>query len=108
MSDWLALALLLSGLALFLAIWSGDAITWACREWRLMRAKTWAPPEGITGPRTEENAATRLLRRQKALAKRMRKKGRHLYAGKHYTPALTVATPQRDPPNVVRLRKTKV
>lgn len=55
-----------------------------------MRADTFAPEEA-PGPTAEERAKT-LEHRQKALAKRMRKKRQHLYAGKRYTPALTAPT----------------
>jgi hypothetical protein len=113
MSDWLALLSLIAGLAILLACWSGDVIAWAREEWRLMRAKTWAPgATRITGPTTKEDAATRLLRRQRALAKRMRKKGRHLYAGKTYRPVLTSPAPTASQPPkvdrvVVQMRLTK-
>lgn len=112
MSDALALLCILTGLGLLLAIWSGDVLAWVRREWLLLRAKTWAPEAGISGPTLKENAATRLLRRQRALAKRMRKKGRHLYAGKPYRHALTTPapTPASKPPKsddvVVPIRRS--
>lgn len=87
MSDWqIGLAIvLLAGLVAALA--SGDCASWIREEWRRMRADTWA-----SLPTGKDKRVERLEKRQRAMAKRMRKKGRHLYAGKKYVPQLTAPT----------------
>lgn len=103
--DFLALFGLIALAALVMAFFSGKGLlAWARDEWRLMRAETFGPQ----GPTHDEERAAKLLYRQRALAKRMRKKGTHLYAGKTYTPTLTTPTPAKPPKAdavVVQLRR---
>jgi len=99
--EFLVLGIFLGLIALILALLSGHPIAWFRNELRLMRAETWEPArERVTGATLAEERAARLLYRQRALAKRMRKTGKHLFAGRRYKPALTapIATPQPTPP----------
>lgn len=103
MNDIAALLALLFIIVCVLALSSGSLTAWAREEWRRMRADTWAPGT-LTGPTSKEKDAAALLRRQHALAKRMRKKGRHLYStSKAYKPALTTPSPAPRPPKADRV-----
>lgn len=108
--DILALVLMLVGIAAALAICAGDPLAWARREWRLMRAHTWAPPdpEKPAGASAKKGRAAKravkLLRRQQALAREMREDGRHLFAGKAYRPELTAPVgPPATPPKADKI-----
>jgi|SRR6185369_1349743 len=99
--EFLVLAVVLGVVAVILALLSGHPVAWFRNELRLIRAETWEPSrERITGATLAEERAARLLYRQRALAKRMRKTGKHLFAGRRYKPALTapIAAPLPSPP----------
>lgn len=115
MNDTLIAALwvvfLILALAVVLALASRNPLAWLREEWRLMRADTWAAgPSKIVGATAEEERAKILLHRQRALAKHMRRKGKHLFAGKRYRPALTAPVAPATPPRadvVVPMRKQR-
>lgn len=101
--EFLAIAVFLVVSALVLALLSGHPIAWLKREWHLMRAHYWSPYE-ITGPKGTEDGVQRLELKQRALAKQMRRQGRHLFASKKarrkaYTPVGTtpIAAPEIPP-----------
>jgi hypothetical protein len=102
MNDAIALVLLLIVLAvLIVAARGGDFLAWLRDEVRLARADNWA-----TGTLDDPRVA-RMFVKQRALARRMRRQGRTLLAGKEYVPVLTKPTeppaPRAD--KVVTLRR---
>lgn len=101
--DFVALAVLLAILGAALAIGAGGFVAWAREEWRRMRADTWAPSAGTM----QDPACQDLFIRQRRLAEQMRRVGKHLLAGKPYTPTLT-KSPDNHPAaldNVVAMRR---
>lgn len=106
MTMLIAWVLLVLAVAVFVAASTGDPIAWAREEWRRIRARTWAPGEF---PSSTDTRIARMALKQRALAKRMRREGRHLLAGKPYVPVLTKpAEPERAPraDKVVPIRRS--
>lgn len=119
--DFIAAGVLVLLVAVVIAIASKHPLRWAREEWRLMRLDAWeSPREGITGGTLEEpdahasreellahDRAKAMDMKMRAYAKRLRRDGRHLIAGKRYIPALT--KPSEPPPtrsgNVLPIRK---
>jgi hypothetical protein len=102
MNDAIALVLLLIVLAIVIVIArGGDIIDWLRDEAHLARARTWEP-----GTLSDPKVA-RMFVKQRAMARRMRRQGRTLLAGKDYVPVLTKPTeppaPRAD--KVVTLRR---
>lgn len=100
--DAIALVLLLIVLAfIIVAARGGDIAEWVREETRLARARTWEP-----GTLSDPKVA-RMFIKQRAMARRMRRQGRTLLAGKEYVPVLTKPTeppaPRAD--KVVTLRR---
>lgn len=109
--DFLAAGALILVLAIAIAIASKHPLRWAREEWRAMLADSFAPQRpGITGgslAEPHEDTASReelkaydrvkaMDTKLRAYAKRMRRDGRHLIAGKRYIPFGT--KPSEPPP----------
>ena len=108
--DFLALVALLAVFAVALALASRRPLDWIREEWRLMWAETWArAPERVAGGSIDEPRVKAMDTRMRAYAKRLRREGRSLTAGKRYIPALTKPAdpPTTRPANVTTLRKTR-
>lgn len=116
--DLPALLVFLALVVAVTALTSGDPIAWFRAEWRRMRMETFSSQE-LPGPTGAEEAAQRLELKQRALAKQMRRQGRHLFASKKgrrkaYTPVGTspIAVPEAprtktlSKPTLVPMRRT--
>lgn len=106
--EFVALFVFLFALALVLAIASKHPIHWVREEWERIRADEFAPRRpGISGGTIAEPRVKKMDERMRAYAKRLRRDGRHLIAGKRYIPD---GTKPSEPPatrsgNVLPIRK---
>lgn len=73
-------------------------LRWLRNEWRLIRLDTWVDePKSTLGTMADPRVA-KMVVRQRAYGKRLRRQGRSLLSGKEYIPAMTQPAPAAKPP----------
>jgi hypothetical protein len=105
--DFLALLVLFVLLVAIVAPTAGGFVAYFRGEWRMIRARTWAPGTA------DDPDVKAMVVRQRAMGKRLRRQGRSLLGPegkrKAYTPQLTKPAPESTPPRanevVVPLRR---